>query len=178
VWEHLPAVEGREASVHLAQFPKPEEVFSEDPESILSEWKRILAVRDQALVMLEESRQAKTIGKALEADITIIASGPQYSLMQRHLTGLKEVFNVSTVTVIEAEEPTDGISTSYGRKMSLKRFSEYEIGVSPATGHKCARCWNFMPEVSDYGIWQNVCTRCQGALTEMGIPPPQPEAAQ
>jgi isoleucyl-tRNA synthetase len=98
--------------------------------------------------------------------------------MQRHLTGLKEVFNVSTVTVIEAEEPTDGISTSYGRKMSLKRFSEYEIGVSPATGHKCARCWNFMPEVSDYGIWQNVCTRCQGALTEMGIPPPQPEAAQ
>jgi isoleucyl-tRNA synthetase len=50
--------------------------------------------------------------------------------------------------------------------------------VKPATGHKCARCWNFMPEVSDYGIWQNVCTRCQGALTEMGIPPPQPEAAQ
>ena len=28
----------------------------------------------------------------------------------------------------------------------------------PASGHKCARCWNFMPEVSDYGIWQNVCT--------------------
>src|ERR1019366_817170 len=31
VWEHLPAVEGREASVHLAQFPAPAEVFSEDP---------------------------------------------------------------------------------------------------------------------------------------------------
>ena len=36
--------------------------------------------------------------------------------------------------------------------------------VSPASGHKCARCWNFMPEVSNYGIWQNVCTRCQDAL--------------
>jgi len=36
-----------------------------------------------------------------------------------------------------------------------------------------------MPEVGDYGIWQNVCTRCQAALTEMGIAPPQPqEAAQ
>jgi isoleucyl-tRNA synthetase len=173
VWEYLPKVEGREASVHLAQFPAPAEVFSEDPESILSEWKRILDVRDQALVMLEESRQAKIIGKALEADITIIASGPQYSLMQRHLAGLKEVFNVSTVTVIEAREPTDGISTSYGRKMSLKRFSEYEIGVSPATGHKCARCWNFMPEVSNYGIWENVCTRCQHALKEMKIEPPE-----
>ena len=31
-----------------------------------------------------------------------------------------------------------------------------------------------MPEVSNYGIWQNVCTRCQSALKEMGIAPPQP----
>ena len=29
-----------------------------------------------------------------------------------------------------------------------------------------------MPEVGDYGIWHNVCTRCQGALKEMGIAPP------
>ena len=39
----------------------------------------------------------------------------------------------------------------------------------PATGHKCARCWNFMPEVANYGIWENVCTRCQDALKEMKI---------
>jgi hypothetical protein len=44
--------------------------------------------------------------------------------------------------------------------------------VAPATGHKCARCWNFMPEVSNYGIWQNVCNRCQSALAEMKIAPP------
>ena len=30
-----------------------------------------------------------------------------------------------------------------------------------------------MPEVSNYGIWENVCTRCQSALKEMGIAPPQ-----
>jgi predicted amidophosphoribosyltransferase len=44
--------------------------------------------------------------------------------------------------------------------------------VLPATGHKCARCWNFMPEVANYGIWQNVCTRCAEALKEMKIAPP------
>ena len=37
IWEHLPAVEGREASVHLALFPKPEEIFSEDPALVLAE---------------------------------------------------------------------------------------------------------------------------------------------
>jgi hypothetical protein len=47
-----------------------------------------------------------------------------------------------------------------------------QVTALAASGSKCARCWNFMPEVSAYGIWQNVCTRCQGALAEMGIEPP------
>ena len=69
VWEYLPAVEGREASVHLAHFPKPEEIFSEDPTKLLEEWKQIFAVRDEALRVLEEARQAKRIGKGLEAEV-------------------------------------------------------------------------------------------------------------
>jgi hypothetical protein len=35
-----------------------------------------------------------------------------------------------------------------------------------------------MPEVSAYGIWENVCTRCQSALKEMNIAPPQPDPPQ
>jgi hypothetical protein len=34
-----------------------------------------------------------------------------------------------------------------------------------------------MPEVADYGIWKNVCTRCHSALKEMKIDPPQPTEA-
>ena len=157
VWECLPAVEGREASVHLAQFPKPEEIFSEDPDSLLEEWRQLFEVRDQALRILEEARQAKQIGKGLEAELEISASGEQLALLQRHAAGLKEIVNVSGVTVIE------------GRELMVTAL--------PASGTKCARCWNFMPEVSNYGIWQNVCTRCQSALTEMKIAPPT-EAAQ
>jgi isoleucyl-tRNA synthetase len=157
VWEYLPAVEGREASVHLAQFPKPEEVFSEDPAALLEEWKQIFAVRDEALRTLEEARQAKRIGKGLEAKLEIAASGEQLALLQRHAVGLKEIINVSGVNVIEgfAARPLDMVT------------------ALSASGSKCARCWNFMPEVSSYGIWENVCTRCQNALSEMNIAPPQ-----
>jgi isoleucyl-tRNA synthetase len=155
VWEHLPAVEGREASVHLAQFPRPEEIFSRDPAELLDEWKQIFTVRDEALRTLEEARQAKRIGKGLEAELEIAASGPQLALLQRHAAGLKEIVNVSRVTVMEGPE--------------------LKVTALPATGTKCARCWNFMPEVSAYGIWQNVCTRCQTALEEMNIAPPQAE---
>ena len=156
VWEYLPAVPGREESVHLALFPKPEEIYSSDPAPVVDEWKQILTVRDEALRVLEEARQAKRIGKGLEADVQIAASGVLLAILQRHADGLKEIINVSAVRV-------------------LTSTSDLPLAVAalPASGHKCARCWNFMPEVSNYGIWQNVCTRCHNALKEMGIDPPE-----
>ena len=153
VWEHLPQVEGREASVHLALFPEPQEVFSEEPGAYVEEWNLIFAVRDEVLRVLEEARQAKEIGKGLEAEIEIAAPGEQLALLQRHAAGLKEILNVSGAKVVAGRE--------------------LRITALPASGTKCARCWNFMPRVSDYGIWQNVCDRCQDALTEMKIAPPQ-----
>jgi isoleucyl-tRNA synthetase len=158
VWEYLPAVEGREASVHLALFPDPKEIFSEDPAPLLEEWKQLFAVRDEALRVLEEARQAKHIGKGLEAELEITASGEQLALLRRHAAGLKEIVNVS------------GVNVSEGPAL--------QVTALPATGHKCARCWNFMPEVSSYGIWHKVCTRCQSALREMGIQPPHPHSPQ
>ena len=161
VWEYLPKVSGREDSVHLALFPKPEAIFAADPGPVLEEWKQIFAVRDEALRVLEEARQAKRIGKGLEADVEIAASGELLGLLQRHAAGLKEIINVSNVRVLESSANVP-----------------LAVSALPASGHKCARCWNFMPEVSNYGIWQNVCTRCQNALREMGVPQPEPEAAK
>jgi len=158
VWDYLPAVEGREASVHLAQFPLPDVIFSEEPGPLLEEWKQIFFIRDAALQLLEGERKAKLIGKGLEAQLKITTFGEQLALLSRHAAGLKEILNVSQVRVLEGPE----------QKMS----------VLAATGWKCARCWNFMPEVSNYGIWENVCTRCQNALAEMGIARPQAQETE
>lgn len=158
VWEYLPKPEGREASVHLALFPKPEEIFSEDPAALLDEWKQLFLVRDQALIVLEAERKAQRIGKGLEADLEIAASGNLLTLLERHAAGLKEIVNVSAVRVVAGGALT--------------------VTALPASGHKCARCWNFMPDVSDYGLWHDVCGRCQSALKEMGIAPPQPESGE
>ncbi len=95
IWEHLPAVEGRTISVHLASFPKPEEIFSETPAKLIEEWKQLFAVRDEALRVLEEERQSKRIGKGLEAQLEIAAPGSLLALLQGHAAGLKEIINVS-----------------------------------------------------------------------------------
>ena len=175
IWEYLPPVEGREVSVHLAQFPKPEEVFSEDPAALLEEWKQVFEVRDYALKELEAARQAKVIGKALEAEIDITPSRRREPLLKKYVDSLKEILNVSRVTLKGSLPGHHGQIMSLG---STPAVSDSQFDLRPASGHKCARCWNFMPEVSDYGIWHNVCTRCQSALKEMGIDPPQPEATQ
>jgi len=107
------------------------------------------------LRVLEEDRQAKIIGKGLEAQVRIEDSGELLALLKRYEPGLKEILNVSNVIV---EEGNDS-----------------RITASPASGTKCARCWNFMPDVADYGIWQNVCGRCRSALAEMGIDPSRAE---
>jgi isoleucyl-tRNA synthetase len=174
VWEYLPEVAAREVSVHLALFPKVEEIFSEEPAKLLEEWKQLFEIRDHALRLLERAREAKVIGKGLEAKLKIVASGMQLALLQRHATGLKEILNVSNVDVVDQATLTEphGLQVDFAGP-SGSAWSSCSIEVFPATGHKCARCWNFMPVVGDYGIWQNVCTRCQSALKEMGVDPPQ-----
>src|SRR6185312_9457889 len=122
VWEYLPGVDDREESVHLAQFPKPEEVFSGDPAPMLAEWKQMFEVRDEALRVLEEERQAKRIGKGLEADLEIAASGRALDLLKLNSGGLKEFLNVSAVRVFAG--------------------NEIKVTALPASGQKCARCWN------------------------------------
>jgi isoleucyl-tRNA synthetase len=169
VWEYLPAVEGRPASVHLALFPKPEEILRGSTEELLDDWKVLMRVRDEVLKGLEDARQNKKIGKALEADVRIAANPELEKLLVKYKGSLKELFNVSNAEIVPAIIDGTNVWQMDG--------DEYRIGVSLASGDKCARCWNYMPDVADYGIWQNVCGRCRSALDEMGIEPPEAEDA-
>ncbi len=151
VWSYLPAVPSREASVHLARFPSPTSIFPDDPTPVLAEWKTLLELRDAALIALENSRKNKEIGKSLEAELEIFASDHALALLQKYAADLKEILNVSRVTVASGQE--------------------FRVTVLPATGSRCNRCWNFMPSVSAYGAWEGVCDRCQDALRAMNIQP-------
>ncbi|MGO9637746.1 MAG: class I tRNA ligase family protein, partial [Terracidiphilus sp.] len=170
VWEYLPAIEGREASVHLAQFPAPADIFSEDPTKLLEEWKQIFAVRDDVMRALEDARQKKAIGKGLEAKVYLVCNDDARNLLEKYFSSLKEIYNVSDVELLRSftDQTAPPPFTVYA-----PQGNNIHIVIEVAKGTKCARCWNFMPEVSDYGIWQNVCTRCQNSLKEiMKIAPP------
>ena len=71
VWQYLPADAKRDASVHTTLFPAPDELAPAGQDALLADWAQLLAIRETALRSLEEARQQKRIGKALEAKLTL-----------------------------------------------------------------------------------------------------------
>ena len=64
------------------------------------DWNTLLAVRTEVLKALEEARQSKLIGGAnLEAQVTITAAEPVYSVLARYQDRLRYLFIVSDVTL-------------------------------------------------------------------------------
>ncbi len=145
VWGYLPAVEGREESVHLALFTETATVAVTDN---AADWERIFAVREEVMRSLEEARQAKRIGKGLEAQLVITAPPTEYAALSGAAAGLKELFNVSQVQLIPGET--------------------LSVETLPADGRKCGRCWNYRTDIAPFGPWPEVCGRCADALDAMG----------
>jgi len=60
VWQHLPHVEGREASVHIAHFPVPKDLVPGETSTLLKDWEYLLSIRTIAMKSLEEQRVVRT----------------------------------------------------------------------------------------------------------------------
>jgi isoleucyl-tRNA synthetase len=154
VWAYLPKMEGRPASVHMALFPKRQEILgsaqmADDPKQ-LEDWTTLLPVREQVLKSLEEARNAKQIGKSLEAQVKVSAADPVYSVLARHREQLRYVFIVSAVT-LEQKAPGNGTGS-------------IAVQVSKADGAKCSRCWNYSTQVGEDPAYPTVCERCSAVL--------------
>jgi isoleucyl-tRNA synthetase len=155
VWQALPAIDGREASVHLALFPAIAEIIPGNTKELLDDWQKLLAVRDEVLISLEAARQAKLVGKGLDARVHLEASEPTLSLLQRYESSLKELFNVSQVSLAHIEHPN----------------GETRVTTAAAEGIKCERCWNYTTDVGQDARFPTVCLRCADALDAIGYPP-------
>ena len=154
VWQSLPKVEGRESSVHVALFPDVAEIVPGSTKALLEDWQQLLAVRDEVLLSLEAARQAKLVGKGLDARVAIEASESVLSLLQRYEPSLKELFNVSQVSLAHIEHPN----------------GETRVITEAAEGVKCERCWNYTTDVGNDARYPTVCLRCAEALDAIGYP--------
>jgi isoleucyl-tRNA synthetase len=157
VWQYLPSVEGRLESVHLTTFPEAEELLGTteaavavDPKQA-EDWKTMRAVREMVLKALEEARNQKLIGGNLQAQVTLTAVDPVFSVLERFKNDLRYFFIVSAVEV---------------KKGAGNGDAPVVVQVSKAPGLKCERCWNFSTHVGEDKNYPTVCERCSAVLKE------------
>jgi isoleucyl-tRNA synthetase len=156
VWSYLPQYAQRPETVLVTLFPKTEEILgknvaAEDARQS-EEWSTLRGVRDEVLKALEQARTEKLIGTGLEAEVTIAAANPVYSVLARYQEQLRYVFIVSAVNLEQA--PGNG-------------NAPIAIKVGKAPGKKCERCWNYSIHVGEDAAYPTVCERCNAVLHEI-----------
>ena len=156
VWQSLPLMKNRAASVHLTAFPSAGNILGNaaiEDRKQKEDWMTLRAVRDEVLKRLEDARNRKLIGGSLEAQVKVAAAEPIYSILARYKDELRYIFIVSSVA-LEAISAGDGDRTM-------------AIDVSKAEGQKCSRCWNYSIHVGEDPQYPMVCERCSAVLDEM-----------
>jgi isoleucyl-tRNA synthetase len=149
-WAHVPAYEGKDASVHLGEFPGPTDWLESAPAGFVEDMERLLAVREKALKELEKARESKLIGNSLEAKVTIKAPASDAAFLAARKADLAALFIVSGV---EVETGPGG---------------EFAIEVAKAAGAKCERCWNYSTSVGGSPDCPTFCARCVRAVKAAG----------
>ena len=125
IWEHLPFVEGRESSVHVARFPAAEDLVQGDVSELLRHWGVLLQLRPEVLEELEQLRKSKVIGKALDAGVWLGLMGERYDVAAKYQASLPELFNVSRVQV--KASATDQTISVYPRNTERRSSGLHEV---------------------------------------------------
>lgn len=140
IWSYLEHEE--EEFVQLAEMPVVQ-TFS-GQEEILEEWSAFMTLRTQAQKALEEARNAKVIGKSLEAHLTIYASQEVKTLLTALNSDIALLMIVSQLTIAdEADKPADSVS-----------FEGVAFTVEHAEGEVCERSRRIDPttKMRSYGV--------------------------
>ena len=149
-WEFIPG--NRDASVHLATWnPSAFAVSAEER----SDWARLFEIRERVLPSLEKERQAKVIGKALDARVTLTIGAEENLRVREHeQDSLRELLNVSQLVIRRA--PAADANT------------HFNIAVTKAEGQKCERCWHWETDVGSDPAHPMLCGRCVGVVKAAG----------
>lgn len=143
-----PAGSKYEESVHLLDFPIPDNSFIND--QLRETWNKLIDVRKDVLKEIEVLRGQKIIGHSLESEVTIYADESIYHLLQENFSELEPMFVVSKVTLLKKGEATEDIPED----------NTVLVKVKKSDNRKCKRCWKYDETVGKDPKHPDLCERC------------------
>ena len=157
IWAAMPHSKNDDAeSVLFNDMPqvKPEYDYTEAQEA---KWNKILALRTDVNKALELARAEKTVGKPLDAEITIyLDESSAAAFEQIKNEDLTKLFIVSKVTV----------ESGGGNGYTAQEFKGAVIEVKASEAPKCVRCWTHDEKVGENDEHPELCPRCLAAVAE------------
>ena len=125
----------KKISIHEEIFPVIPGKWKDS--SLLDKWEKLLTIRQQVNVAIEEKRSSKEIGSSLEAHVDISLPKPEFDILK------------------EADAQELFITSSVIQNILKGKDEKLKVQVRKAQGIKCSRCWKIVPDVKE-----NKCSRC------------------
>ncbi|OCG25602.1 isoleucine--tRNA ligase [Gilliamella sp. App2-1] len=148
IWQYLPMTNKQE-------FVFEDEWYSSlfalsDNEALNSEyWAQILAIRSEVNKVLEQGRNDKVIGGALEAAVTLYADEDIVATLAKLENELRFVLLTSQASVKPLQSaPANAVQSD---------IQGLKIELAKAQGDKCPRCWHY---TVDNEPTTHLCKRC------------------
>ncbi len=178
IWQSLPYKTPYE-SVFESGWVQEEEQWHK-PE-LAESWQQLRQIRTEVNKVLEQARAEKAIGSSLEAKVLLYVEGSLRQQLQalspeakveQHLTpnGVDELRYLFIASQVELLDSPVSVAVESPLASELEGF-QYRfqsdsvcIGVVPANGHKCDRCWNYSVHVGESEEYPLLCERCIPAL--------------
>ncbi len=135
-----------EDSVHYTHFPKEQTYQNSD--EVKADFAKLHVLRDAVLKALEESRQNKTIGKSLEAHVTLNVSDEDKALLEKNFKDKVNQWLIVSKVDYTSED--------------LPKYDDFGIKVEKVVGVVCPRCWN----ITDSADPEGLCDRCKKVLAK------------
>ena len=142
-WEFVPGKNVN--SVHEANWHPMNFIYSQEEER---GFRVLRELRELALPELEKARQAKNIGKSLDAKVILTGASAALITSKTDIDSLRELANVSQLEVKGEVGATD------------------QVSVAKADGQKCERCWHYETDIGQNTEHPTICARCTKAVLE------------
>ncbi len=154
-WEHLYGLDAKvplSKSIFFAEFPQEKQsYFSGESEE---KWKQLISVRSEITKALEIARREKIIGHPLEAEVVLQVNASLGDFLEKEWDTIKEISIISALSRTETFEETEI------EPFASEELEGLKIGVKPAGGEKCERCWTRSPSVGNNNDHPIICDRC------------------
>ena len=153
IWQAMPHREGDDPrNVVLNEMNQPFAGYALSPAE-MEKWALVEDLRDDVNVVLENARNEKKIGKALEAHVVLYPQGDEGKRAMEKLSAfttdqLADLFIVSDVEIAQ------------GAGAAGVKVPGIQAAVSEAKGEKCERCWKHHIKVGADKEHPTLCPRC------------------